>query len=85
MFVLIAHHGYSGVRGDRWSELYEGDEGSLRPEIYGVPADSYGDDTNGTVWEKRGEPYAHIYYKDGRKVSLRRGSDNIEAGISPSQ
>jgi hypothetical protein len=65
--------------GSRWHSAYgDGDE---VPSIYGRPATQYGDqrtgkDTTRCMWTPIGEPYAYVYYADGRKESLINGPPN---------
>lgn len=50
--------------GDRWYS--SGSEGEAEPKIYGESIAEYRDVLNTKV----GEPYAHVYYKDGRKETF---------------
>jgi hypothetical protein len=63
--------------GDRWRSAYgDGDE---VPSIYGSPADQYDSGLkrdSRDMWTPIGEPYAYIYYADGRKASLINGPAN---------
>ena len=51
--------------GTRWS--YAWGEGDETPMIYGTPVEEYEE-----MWVKDGEPWAHVYYKDGTKRSYTR-------------
>jgi hypothetical protein len=52
--------------GTRWSRAWSND-GDAEPEIYGKPVAEYKE-----YWAKEGEPWAHVYYKDGTKRSYTR-------------
>lgn len=51
--------------GDRWYAVWR-DDGDETPVIYGTPVKEYED-----MWAGKGEPYAHVYYADGRKETFR--------------
>jgi hypothetical protein len=50
--------------GDRWHSVWG--QGDAEPLIYGDPPEQYVD-----MWAGKGEPYCHVYYLDGRKVTYR--------------
>jgi hypothetical protein len=52
--------------GTRWSRAWS-NEGEETPMIYGDAVEDYYE-----AWVKGGEPYAHVYYKDGTKRSYTR-------------
>lgn len=49
--------------GDRWDRAWS-DDGDDMPVIYETPVADYHD-----IFAKPGKPYAHVYFRDGRKVS----------------
>ncbi len=49
--------------GDRWSSASYGNNYD-EPLIYGTAAAEYND-----YWAEPGQPYCHVYYLDGRKVT----------------
>jgi len=51
--------------GTRWSRAWG--EGEETPMIYGKAVYDYRE-----YWAKEGEPWAHVYYKDGTKRSYTR-------------
>ena len=51
--------------GTRWSYAYSGEK---TPMIYGKPVEDHNE-----IWANDGEPWAHVYYKDGTKRSFTRG------------
>lgn len=51
--------------GDRWYSAWR-DDADDAPVIYGTPVQEYKDS-----WAGKGEPYAHVYYADGRKETFR--------------
>jgi hypothetical protein len=53
--------------GDRWSSAYY-QNGYDEPLIYSEHPEDYHD-----VWTKPGQPYCHVYYLDGRKVTHVKG------------
>lgn len=56
--------------GDRWYRAY-GDEGDEQPSIYGTPIEeSTSSRYSRSRWAEEGQPYAHVYYKDGTKRSF---------------
>jgi hypothetical protein len=58
-----------GCCGDRWVEAWS-EKGEPEPELYGQPIASY------KPWFKPdGQPYAYIYYKDGRKEMFIQAED----------
>lgn len=52
--------------GDRWYSAWSEDEGQETPSIYGKPLAEHED-----WFTPKGEPYAHVYYADGRKETFR--------------
>ena len=52
--------------GTRWSRAWS-NEGEEEPEIYGKPVAEYEE-----MWAKEGEPWVHVYYKDGTKRSFTK-------------
>lgn len=52
--------------GDRWYPAWS-DEGDETPVIYGQPVSEQSD-----MFTPTGDPYAHVYYADGRKESFRK-------------
>ena len=58
-----------GCCGDRWVEAWS-DEGSEEPMIYGEPIATWS-----SWFNQPGEPYAHVYYKDGSKKTFKEESE----------
>ena len=52
--------------GDRWYAVWSDDEGNEAPSIYGRPIAEAED-----MFTPEGEPYAHVYYADGRQETFR--------------
>lgn len=59
--------------GDRWYRSDDNDSDNAdTPTLYGIPIENHSPADE--YWVKVGEPYAHVYYKDGRKVTfLKKG------------
>jgi hypothetical protein len=51
--------------GDRWYSAWG--EGEAEPLLYGDPPEQYVD-----MFTRKGEPFCHVYYLDGRKVTYRK-------------
>lgn len=51
--------------GDRWHDVCG--RGDAEPLIYGEPPEQYVD-----TFARKGEPFCHVYYLDGRKVTYRK-------------
>jgi len=58
--------------GDRWTRAEDDDpDNSDTPTIYGEPLEDHQED-----WCEVGQPYVHIYYKDGSKVThIKKGEE----------
>ena len=58
-----------GCCGDRWAEAWS-DDGDPEPMIYGEPIATWN-----SWFNQPGQPYAHVYYKDGSKKSFKEESE----------